>query len=162
MFIYLCCMCRNFTISKVKQKRQSNIIYIYFKNVEKQLKHKIFNLWKNGWNTWTEYSDREYAQNVTQPCQKAWFTKPNNLISRLITNIRKHCSTPKHLQKMKCKDNNKCNCRELDDINHINFECPLIHRPRPFCHNLCKKMFEKHLNVESMLSKPMNSVWLLY
>lgn len=66
-----------------------------------------------------------------------------------------HCCTKLHLFKIKVKDDPFCDCGQIEDLNHIFFECP-INQIDDFnvYSQLIKVGVTAPLNIEVVLGKP--------
>lgn len=91
--------------------------------------------------------------------QIRWFDKIPYKNRRQITTIIRmrtgHCCTKLHLFKIKVKDDPFCDCGQIEDLNHIFFECP-INQIDDFnvYSQLIKVGVTAPLNIEVVLGKP--------
>lgn len=98
-------------------------------NCKTQIKQEFFQEWKDTFMT----KGRWYYNIQNTFPQEPWYTKFPFMDRRHITTIIRmrtgHCLTKSHLYRMGLKEDAYCECGQIEDLNHIFFECPINQIP---------------------------------
>lgn len=93
------------------------------------LKKQLWEQWQLEWQNTTRVKGRWYAGFQPFFPKKPWFSKFPYSGRRHITTIIRmrtgHCLTSEHKFRIGVADNPLCECGQIEDLNHLIFDCPI-------------------------------------
>lgn len=98
-----------------------------------KLKNKLWEQWLTDWQRSVEIKGRWYAGFQAVFPKDPWFAKFPFTDRRHITTIIRmrtgHCLTNEHKFRIGLSDTPQCECGQVEDLNHLIFDCPINEIP---------------------------------
>lgn len=122
------------------------------------LKEKILKEFQTSWKASLSVKGRAYADIVGEFPTEPWYRDLQFIDRRHITTIIRmrtgHCLTAKHLCKIGIKDSPRCECGQVEDLEHMFLECPINIIPGFCMYQEFRKIgFSLPLNMNVILRK---------
>lgn len=127
-----------------------------------EIQNRMYKIWEDFHRKRSVVKGKDYYSIQEYPLKNEWFENDQSrkYITTLIRMRTNHCQTPFHLNKIKLRNNNICDCgEEVGDLNHVIFQCKKYDAEiRSFLNDILKYTQTLPIDIKFIIIKPTSEI----